>query len=46
MYGMNKISAKMWTFHILAEISIDFERIIIYNVIEKLYSDEVYYELY
>ena len=30
MYGMNKISAKMWTFHILAEISIDFERIIIY----------------
>jgi hypothetical protein len=43
---MNKISAKMRTFHILAEISIDFERIIIYNVIEKLYSDEVYYELY
>lgn len=46
MYGMNKTSAKMWNFHILAEVFIDFGRIIMYNVTEKLYSDEVYYELY
>ena len=36
----------MREFHISAEVFIDFGRIIIYNVIEKLYSDEVYYELY